>query len=55
MFKQSEKIVCFLGELAKRALRWPRHQSNTAGLVALHLESAQLRLLEKKLGFLNGG
>ena len=47
-----EKIVCFLGELAKRALRWPRHHSNTAALVALQLESAQSRLLVKKLGFL---
>ena len=29
----------FLGELAKRALGWPSHHSNTAAVVALNLTS----------------
>ena len=41
-----------LGELAKRALRWPKHFSNTAAVMALEVESARSRLLVRKLGFL---
>ena len=47
-----EKMVCLLGELAKKGLRWPRHYYNNTALVALHLESAQSRLLVRKLVFL---
>ncbi len=46
------KLICFLGELAKHSLRWPKHHSNTATLVMLDLESMQSRLLMAKLGFL---
>ena len=42
----------FQGELAKRVLRWPRHHSNTAAVVALGLESVKSRVLGLKLGFL---
>ena len=31
--------MCFYGRARKRALRWPRHHSNAAILVALHLDS----------------
>ena len=40
---------CLLGELAKRALMWPKNHSNT---VALGLESVQARVLVRKLSFL---
>ncbi len=43
------QLNSFLGELAKRCLRWPKHHSNTAAHVALDLESVRSRLL---LGFL---
>ena len=45
------QLNSFLGELAKRCLRWPKHHSNTAAQVALDLESIRLRLLLTKLGF----
>ena len=41
-----------LGELAKRALRWPKHHSNTAAVTTLEMESVRSRLLVRKLGFL---
>ena len=47
-----DKLHCFLGELAKYALGWPKHHSNTAAHVALDLESIRCRLLSAKLGFL---
>ena len=46
------QLNSFVGELAKRCLRWPKHHSNTAALVALDLESIRWRLLLTKLGFL---
>ena len=46
------RIDSFLCEMAKRALKWPRHLSNTAALVAMGMESARARLLVMKLGFL---
>ena len=42
----------FLGELAKRALGWPSHHSNTAAVVALNLTSMRARILLAKLCFL---
>ena len=47
-----EQLEACFGELAKRALRWPKHHSNTAAVTALELESARSRLLLQKLGFL---
>ena len=41
-----------MGELVKRALRWPKHHSNTAAVTTLELESVRSRLLVRKLGFL---
>ena len=46
------QLNSFLGELAKRCLRWPKHHSNTAAQVALDLESIRSRLLVTTLGFL---
>ena len=46
------QLNSFLGELAKRCLRWPKHHSNTAAQVAPDLESIRSRLLLTKLGFL---
>ena len=47
-----KRVDSFLGEMAKRAVKWPKHHSNTAALVALDMESARARLLVMKLGFL---
>ena len=47
-----DRLEKFQGELAKRVLRWPRHHSNTAAVVALGLESVKSRVLGLKLGFL---
>ena len=46
------KLETFLGELAKRALKWPRHFSNTAAILALDLETMKSRILCQKLCFL---
>ena len=44
------RIDSFLGEMAKRALKWPpRHLFNTAALVVMGMESASARLLVTKL------
>ena len=34
-----EQLESFLGELAKRALKWPKHFSNTAAITVLDLDS----------------
>ncbi len=47
-----DKLDSFLGEIAKRALGWPKHHSNTAALVALDMMSARSELLIAKLHFL---
>ena len=47
-----DRLESFLGELAKRALRWPRHFSNTAAVTALDMESVASRIVVRKLGFL---
>ena len=47
-----EDLESFIGELAKRGLKWPRHFSNTAALVTLDLHSAKSYLLQRKLTFL---
>ena len=38
--------------MAKKALKWPNHFSNTAALVTLNLYSAKSYLLQRKLTFL---
>ena len=43
-------LVSFLGEIAKRALQWPKHFS--VGLLTTGLEDMHSRLLTRKLGFL---
>ena len=45
-----EQLESFLGELAKRALKWPRHFSNTAAMTVLDLESVTSRIVVRKLG-----
>ena len=46
------KLEAFLGELAKRALKWPQHLSNTAAILALDMETMRSRILCRKLNFL---
>lgn len=41
-----------MGEMVKRALKWPKHFSNTAAQVALDLQSAKSHVLQRKLVFL---
>ena len=48
-----EKLESFQAELAKRVLKWPKHHSNTAALVAVGMQSVKSRILERKLGFLH--
>ena len=36
------QLDSFLGEMAKRALKWPRHFSNTAALVTIGMESIRV-------------
>ena len=47
-----QQLEAFLGELAKRTLRWAKHHSNTAAVTTLEIESVRSRLLVRKLGFL---
>ena len=47
-----QKLGCFLGWAAKRALKWPAHFSNTAALICLGMESIKARILTRKLAFL---
>ena len=47
-----DQLESFLGELAKRALRWPRHFSNTAAVTALDMVSVTSEIAVRKLGFL---
>ena len=47
-----KQLKCFQGELAKRALRWPKHLSNTAAVVTLGLPSVRYVVLVRKLGLL---
>ena len=49
---QLNQLDSFLGEMAKRALKWPRHFSNTAALVTMGMESIRVDLLIRKLSFL---
>ena len=42
----------FQGELAKRILKWPKHHSNTAAIVALELSTMRCQILLRKLAFL---
>ena len=45
-------IESFVGEMAKRALKWPKHFSNTSAPVTLDLPGAKSYLLQRKLTFL---
>ena len=45
-------LESFIGEVAKRSLKWPKHFSNNAALVAMDLQSAKSHLLLRKLSFL---
>ena len=47
-----KRLDSFLGELAKRALKWPMHFSNTAAMTTLDVESVSSRLIIRKLSFL---
>ena len=47
-----ERVESFQAELVKRALKWPKHLSNTAALVVVGVQSMRSRILERKLGFL---
>ena len=47
-----EQLESFLGELAKRALKWPKHFSNTAAMTVLDLDSVTSRIVVWKLRFL---
>ena len=49
---QLNQLDSFLGEMAKKALKWPRHFSNTAALVTMGMESIRVDLLIRKLSFL---
>ena len=40
-----KQLESFLGELAKRALKWPRHFSNMAAMTVLDLESVTFRIV----------
>ena len=46
------KLEKFLGELSKRALKWPKHLSNTCAVLILDMESIRCRILCQKLNFL---
>ena len=50
--KCQKDLESFIGELANRALKWPKHFSNTAAVVTLDLHSAKSYLLQRKLIFL---
>ena len=45
-------MEAFLGELAKRILKLPKHFSNTAAVTALDWPSVRARMLLRKLAFL---
>ena len=47
------KLEAFLGELAKRALKWPQHLSNSCAILALDMETMKSRILCRKLSFLH--
>ena len=47
-----KKLESFQGELAKRILKWPKHHSNTAAIVALELPTMRCQILLRKLAFL---
>ena len=41
-----------MGEIAKRALKWPKHFSNTAALVTLDMPTSRCHIFQRKLNFL---
>ena len=47
-----QQLEACLGELVKRALRWPKHHSNTATVTTLEMGFVRSQLLVRKLGFL---
>ena len=46
------QLECFQGELAKRALKWPKYFSNIAAVVTLGLPSVRYAVLVQKLSLL---
>ena len=46
-----QKLEAFQGELVKQVLKWPRHHSNTAAIMALEVPTMRYRILVSKLGF----
>ena len=47
-----KQLESFLGELAKRALKWPKHFPNTAAVTGLEIGTIRSRLVVRELGFL---
>ena len=47
-----DRLESFLGEQAKRALRWPRNFSNTAAVMAMDMNSVTSEVAVRKLGVL---
>ena len=45
-----DQLESFLGELAKRALKWPRHFSNTSAMTVLDLDSVTSRIVRGSSG-----
>ena len=45
-------LVSFLGEMAKRVIKWPKHFSNSAALLTTGLEGMHSSFLTRKLGIL---
>lgn len=44
-----EKVETFQAELVKRSLKWLKHQSNTAAMLVIGMQSVKSRILERKL------
>ncbi len=47
-----DRLESFLGEMAKQALKWPKHYCNTAAVTALGMASIKSRLAVIKLRYL---
>ena len=49
--KSYERLDSFQGELAKRVLKWSKHHSNLAAIIALDVPTRKSRVLVSKLWF----
>ena len=47
-----DHLTSFLGEIVKRALKWPKHFSNSVALFTTRLKGIHSRLLSQNLSFL---